>query len=320
MKSKNIHYTNEESILIYSKNKLINIKSHYFLQKIFEHIPKKISLGIINYNKTLQQRLNTNINDYKDYSEKYSSIEIEVLPIKNKYGNFINIDYRFQKYFHIYFNNNKNEEIKRNNLIQKEKVSKINIIINHQIKTFNGLFYNCECIEFIQFKKFYRTNINNMTDMFWNCSSLKKIKFNFFKTSGINDMSYMFNECKSLEELDLSNFDTSNVTNMSGIFYGCKSLNEINLSNINTNNVEDMSYMFYECSSLESLNISNFNINNVINMNYMFSGCSSLQNINFPQFNTNNDNEVETIDMFKGCISLNGLDISNLIINNNNIK
>ena len=118
MKSKNIHHTNEESILIYSKNKLINIKSHYFLQKIFEHIPKKISLGIINYNKTLQQRLNTNINEYKDYSEKYSSIEIEVLPIKNKYGNFIDIDYRFQKYFHIYFNNNKNEEIKKEKIIK----------------------------------------------------------------------------------------------------------------------------------------------------------------------------------------------------------
>ena len=299
------------------QNILINIKNINIMKKIVNSFNKVRLYEIIRYNKKLQKRFHLSFEDYKEYSEIYSLIEIEIIPAKNKYCKFNNINKNDEKYFHIYFNNNKNEEIKRNNLIQKEKVSKINIIINHQIKTFNGLFYNCECIEFIQFKKFYRTNINNMTDMFWNCSSLKKIKFNFFKTSGINDMSYMFNECKSLEELDLSNFDTSNVNNMSGIFYGCKSLNEINLSNINTNNVEDMSYMFYECSSLESLNISNFNINNVINMNYMFSGCSSLQNINFPQFNTNNDNEIETIDMFKGCISLNGLDISNLIINNN---
>ena len=155
MNSKNIHHTNEESILIYSKNKLINIKSHYFLQKIFEHIPKKISLGIINYNKTLQQRLNTNINDYKDYSEKYSSIEIEVLPIKNKYGNFIDIDYRFQKYFHIYFNNNKNEEIKKETFLGRDhKITKINIIIDYQVDSFARLFKDCFNIESIYFKRF----------------------------------------------------------------------------------------------------------------------------------------------------------------------
>ena len=193
MKSKNIHHTNEESILIYSKNKLINIKSHYFLQKIFEHIPKKISLGIINYNKTLQQRLNTNINDYKDYSEKYSSIEIEVLPIKNKYGNFIDIDYRFQKYFHIYFNNNKNEETKKEIFLSGDhKITKINIIIDYQVDSFTRLFKDCFNIESIYFKRFNRNNISDMSFMFFGCSSLKELNLSNFNTINVKNMSYMF--------------------------------------------------------------------------------------------------------------------------------
>ena len=45
-----------------------------------------------------------------------------------------------KKYFHIYFNDNK-EEIKKTELNKEDKVSKINIIIDHQIKTFYLLFY-----------------------------------------------------------------------------------------------------------------------------------------------------------------------------------
>ena len=59
-------------------------------------------------------RINISIKDYKKCSELiYSSIEIEIKPVKNKYGKFINIDEGNEKYYHIYFNNNK-EEIKRN--------------------------------------------------------------------------------------------------------------------------------------------------------------------------------------------------------------
>ena len=67
-------------------------------------------------------------------------------------------------YYHIYFNDNK-EEIKKNYLNKNENVSKIKIIINYQIKSFEKLFENCECIEYIYFKKFYRNNINNMKYM-----------------------------------------------------------------------------------------------------------------------------------------------------------
>ena len=218
----------EKLNLIKSKNKFINIKSDYFIQKLFANMQKRISLKIIKCNINIQKRLNININNYKDFSEKFSSIELEIIPIQNEYGPFIKIKEENKKYFHIYFNNNK-EEIKKTELNKEDKVSKINITIDYQIESFFELFNDCKCIESINFKKFYRNNITNM--------------------------SYMFYECSSLKELNLSNFNTNNVTNMSYMFYECSSLNELNLSNFNTNNVTNMDFMFYECSDKLKLKI-----------------------------------------------------------------
>ena len=49
-----------------------------------------------------------------------------------------------------------------NNINIEEEIKIIKIIIEHKIKSFERLFLNCECIESIYFKKFYRNNINNM--------------------------------------------------------------------------------------------------------------------------------------------------------------
>ena len=104
---------------------------------------------------------------------------------------FINIKEEDKKYFHIYFNNNK-EEIKKTEINEEDKVSKINITIDYQIESFDWLFANCNCIESINFKNFHRDNIK--------------------------DMSGMFSYCSSLKELNLSNFNTNNVTNMDSMF------------------------------------------------------------------------------------------------------
>ena len=80
--------------------------------------------------------MNININHYKEYSEQYSLIEIEIKPMENKYGRFITIKKEDEKYYHIYFNDIKEEEIKSTKLNQNEKISKINIIIDYQIKSF----------------------------------------------------------------------------------------------------------------------------------------------------------------------------------------
>ena len=53
---------------------------------------KKKSLDIIKYNNNIKERININIKDYKEYSEIYSPIEIEIKLAKNKYGEFINFN------------------------------------------------------------------------------------------------------------------------------------------------------------------------------------------------------------------------------------
>ena len=149
-----------------SKDIFKNLKSKYILQILFNNLSKKKSLDIMKYNKSIKERINISIKDYREYSEMYSSIEIEVKPANNQYGKFININEENEIYFHIYFNNNK-EEIKRNYLNENENVEIIKIIIDYLIKSFEGLFEDCKCIEYIYFKKFHRNNINNMKSMFY---------------------------------------------------------------------------------------------------------------------------------------------------------
>ena len=93
---------------------------------------------------------------------------------------------------------------------KNDNITKINIILDNEIKSFERLFDECKCIEKIKFIRFIRNDINNM--------------------------SYMFSGCSSLKELKLNNFNTNNVTNMFGMFSGCSSLKELNLNNFNTNN------------------------------------------------------------------------------------
>ena len=103
------------------KNKLELLKSKYILQNILDNLPKNKSLKILKVNKIMQQRLGIDINTYKEYSE----IAIEIIPIQNKYGNFININNKEdKKYYHIYFDE-KTEEIHRTYLSEGDKVSKI---------------------------------------------------------------------------------------------------------------------------------------------------------------------------------------------------
>ena len=115
--------------------------------------------------------MNIDINDYKKYSEKYSSIKIEIKPMKDYYGKFINIKEGDKKYQHIYYYDNKKEEIKSTSINTNDKVSKINIIIDYQITSFYELFYECKVIESINFKKFSRNNIIDMSNMFYHCST-----------------------------------------------------------------------------------------------------------------------------------------------------
>ena len=193
MDSKRI--SKENKVELNSKIYFENLKSDYFLQKVFEYIKRNKSLAIIKCNKKMQNRLNINIKDYKEYSEIYSSIEIEIIPIKNKYSEFINIE-GDKSYYHIYFNDDK-KEIKKYSIDEDDKISKIKIIIDYQIKSFKKLLNDCDCIKSINFKKFHRNNITNMSYMFYGCSSLNELNLNNFNTNNVTDMSCMFEGCSN---------------------------------------------------------------------------------------------------------------------------
>ena len=132
------------------KDKLESIKSDYFLLKICDYLKRNKSLKIFKYSKKYQKKLNLNIASYKEYSEIFSSIEIELKTIKHepllrenenkepKPIKFINIKEEEKEYFHIYFNGNK-EETKKIVFNEGDKISRIKVIIDYQVKSFNNL-------------------------------------------------------------------------------------------------------------------------------------------------------------------------------------
>ena len=128
-----------------SKIDFENLKDDDFLEELFSIMKRNKSLEIMKYNKKLQKRLNISINDYRECSELFSKIEIELKIADNGYGKFINIPDNEKEYYHIYFDNSK-EEIKRNILKKNENVNLIKIIIDYQVISFKQLFHKCKCI------------------------------------------------------------------------------------------------------------------------------------------------------------------------------
>ena len=81
---------------------LRNLQSDYFIQKFFGYMSERKYLEIIRYNKSIQKRINININHYKAYYETKTtktSIELDIIPMKGKYGKFIRINEKDKKYF-----------------------------------------------------------------------------------------------------------------------------------------------------------------------------------------------------------------------------
>ena len=197
MKFENI--SNEDQLKqIKTKICFRNINNDSFLEKVFAYMKKNKSLNIMKYNQKLQKRLNLSINDYKEYSQLYTPIEIELKPLENKYGKFINVCDKEKEYYHIYFDNS-NEEVKRNYLNENENIESIKIIIDYNVKSLKGLFRYCFCNEIIIFKKFYRNKITDMSDMFEYDQQIKQIDFSSFKTDNVTNMSLMFFSCLSLK-------------------------------------------------------------------------------------------------------------------------
>ena len=145
-KKKNINKINS------NKGDFENIKSKYIFKTIINYLSTKKILEIVKINKNAQTKLELSLNDYKEYFELNSSIEIEIKPIFIENYKFINIQNKEdEKYFHIYFNNSKKEQ---KDYHIKKGIKKIKIIIEHQITSFKSLFSWCNCIESIYIKNF----------------------------------------------------------------------------------------------------------------------------------------------------------------------
>ena len=208
--------------------KIYHIKSKIILKKIFIQLGKNKVFNVIRYNKALQKNFNMCSNDYK---KEYYEIGIEVHMEDNFYGKFINIGKEYMPYLHIYFDDNI-EEIKRNYTTEFDKVKKIKVILTQENNSLKDLFGFCIFVKKINFIKFNRKDIIDMSYLFRDCRCLKELNINCLKTNNVVNMTHMFSDCSSLKELNIKNFDTNNVINMSYMFHGCsdrtqyKNLNE----------------------------------------------------------------------------------------------
>ena len=157
-----------------SKSVLDNIKSDFFIQIIFGIMQKNIAFKIVKFNKKLQKKLNINIYDYKNFYEIYACTKVEIIPIKDKCGKFINVNEDDKKYYHIYFNDSKEEIKNKYSINEKDKVTKIKIIIDYQVESLYNVFKECNCIESIDFKNYCHKN-PLIESIFSGCSSVKEI-------------------------------------------------------------------------------------------------------------------------------------------------
>ena len=86
-------------------NILMKVRQKGILQIIFDNLSLNKYLNIIRYNKSIQKKVEININDYKN---EYFKIEIELIPstfsldFSNRYNKFINLQNKNVSYYHIF--------------------------------------------------------------------------------------------------------------------------------------------------------------------------------------------------------------------------
>ena len=162
------------------------IKSNFILKRIFNNVLKEYYMRIIYHNIKLQRKLSIFLTDYMDLSKK---IIIEIIPKKEITYRSLFINYCSKESdYHIHFEG-VIDEIKRNYLEKGEKVSKIKVTIDKDIKSLNGLFKYCGNIEKINFIFFHRNDFKDMSNLFTDCTSLINVNVSKIKTD-----SCIFNE------------------------------------------------------------------------------------------------------------------------------
>ena len=125
------------------KNKMKCIKCIYIFRQLIDNLKEVRLLKLIKYNKKLQKKLNLNINNYMEFQK--IKIELNTFNAGIKIF-FIGMPIFKHSFFHIYFDDDKNE-IKKNYFTTNENVTKITILIDRGIDSLRKLFSDCKCIE-----------------------------------------------------------------------------------------------------------------------------------------------------------------------------
>ena len=151
---------------------LNKIRSKYILKNIASYINPRIYLLLYKYNKKLQKKLELSKKDFRAYNQ----IEIEIIPsdvINDRKNTIINYFAEDKAYYHIFVDDK--EKKRRNYFRKKENVKKIKVLIDFEIKSLKRLFHGCNYIKEINFVKFNRNDIENMSLMFCDCRHLTTV-------------------------------------------------------------------------------------------------------------------------------------------------
>ena len=165
----------------YRINILNSVKSKYILKIIFGYLIDVKSLSIIRINKSIQNKIDIDINTYIEMCK----IKINIYPIKEVEGKLINIIEKERLYYHIYFDDNK-EEIQNLSITKKDNVNKIKLIIDNKIDDLSKLFKGCNYIRQIDIIRFKNRKIYNMNEIFSCCRNSHISNFTCIKIRKIN--------------------------------------------------------------------------------------------------------------------------------------
>ena len=178
---------NSKNSKIENKCILKTIRSKYIIKIILLNLNEYVLLNFIKYNKNYIDICEKSKDDYKNLHFK---IEIQLFPFENKKGNIINLTGKNMDSVQIFYNNNYQER-KINLKIEKNETIIINIIIDKGIDSLEGLFRGIKCLKRINFIKFFRQDITNMSNLFKG-SNIEIVEFSKINTDNVTNMSCMF--------------------------------------------------------------------------------------------------------------------------------
>ena len=150
---------------------------------------------------------------------------------------------------------------------------------------FNGMFYQCTELTYVDFTYFSFENTTDVSGMFNYCKKLTTVIFPQNSTSSnIENFMEMFAHAESLTSINLTYFSFVKAKNMTHMFNGCNKLSTIILpkENNTSTSLQEVKYMFYDCKELTSIDLSGISFLIVKDLSYMFYGCNNLETLILP--------------------------------------